>query len=177
VTSRDRSASSLTPGRRRALHAARSKVLQRLFADEYDSFSQTDPVLRALIHWEGEDPMANAFADRLYGEILLRKPEIDALISEIAKGWSLARLTRIDRNILRLGLCEILYDPDVPFRVSVHEALDLAHEFSEPEAVGFINGILHEAAVRHAPGKGPYDPAPLASAATRRSVENAEGGA
>ncbi len=174
MNSKDRPASSLAPGRRRALHGARTKVLQRLFADEYDTFSQADPVLRSLLHWEGEDALANAFADRLYAEILFRKPEIDALIEDLAKGWSLARLTRIDRNILRLGLCEILYDPEVPFRVSVHEALELAHEFSEPEAVAFINGILHEAAVRHAPGKGPYDPSPMAASTSRQAGRRGE---
>ncbi|MCL5286334.1 MAG: transcription antitermination factor NusB [Nitrospirae bacterium] len=166
MTSRESPAASLSPGRRRALRAARAKVLQRLFADEYETFSQEDPVLRALIRWEGEDAMANAFADRLYAEILFRREEIDRRIEELARGWSLGRLTRIDRNILRVGLCEILFDPGIPFRVSVDEALDLAHQFSEPEAVAFINGILHEAAVRYAPDKGPFAPAPSAAAGT-----------
>ncbi|MGC8529221.1 MAG: transcription antitermination factor NusB [Leptospirillia bacterium] len=151
---------TLPASRRRALSAARGKVLQRLFAEEYESHTLPDPLVKDLIGWEGEDPMANAYADRLYAEVLFRKPDIDAVIEELAQGWSLSRLTRIDRNILRIGLCEILFDPGIPFRVSVHEALDLAHRFSDPEAVSFLNGILHEAGVRHVPEKGPYDPAP-----------------
>lgn len=173
MTGGERPAPSLSPGRRRALRAARSKVLQRLFADEYGSFSQDDPVLRKLLRWEGEDPTANAFGDRLYAEILFRKGEIDSRIEELARGWSLGRLTRIDRNILRLGLCEILFDPGMPFRVSVDEALDLAHQFSEPEAVAFINGILHEAAVRYAPEKGPFSP--VSSQRPGRAGRTAEG--
>ncbi len=155
---------TLSSSRKRALSSARGKVLQRLFADEYDARSTDDPLTKDLIGWEGEDAMANAYADRLYAEIRFRQAEIDAVIVELARGWSLERLTRVDRNILRIGLCEILFDPEVPFRVSVFEALDLAHRYSDPEVVSFINGILHEAGVRHAPGKGPYDPAPASAA-------------
>ena len=151
---------TLSAPRRRALSATRGKVLQRLFAEEFESRSTTDPLVKDLVGWEGDDPMAKAYADRLYAEILFRKPEIDAVIEELAQGWSLSRMTRVDRNILRIGICEILFDPGMPFRVSVHEALDLVHRFSDPEAVSFVNGILHEAGVRHAPEKGPYDPAP-----------------
>ena len=164
---------TLPSSRRRALSAARGKVLQRLFAEEYESRPSPDPLVKDLIGWEGEDPMANAYADRLYAEILFRKPEIDAVIEELARGWSLPRLTRVDRNILRIGLCEILFDPAMPFRVSVHEALDLAHRFSDPEAVSFLNGILHEAGVRHAPEKGPYDPAPPRSGASAKRSRSA----
>lgn len=167
------SSTTLPSGRRRALRAARGKILQRLFADEYEAVEGLDPGLSILLHWDGEDPAANTFRDRLYAEIGLRKEELDRTIASLAKGWSLERLTRIDRNILRIGLCEILFFPEIPFRVSVNEALELAHQFSEPEGVSFINGILHEAGVRFAPGKGPFDPPhqPL----KRTSVRIAEG--
>ncbi|MHB8368844.1 MAG: transcription antitermination factor NusB [Leptospirales bacterium] len=160
---------TLSSSRKRALSSSRGKVLQRLFADEYDQRPTDDPLTKELIGWEGEDPMANAYADRLYAEIRFRQAEVDAVIVELARGWSLERLTRVDRNILRIGLCEILFDPEVPFRVSVHEALDLAHKYSDPEVVSFINGILHEAGVRHAPAKGPYDPAPAPPGKPSRS--------
>ncbi len=169
LSSSPRASSPRPSSRRRALSAARGKVLQRLFAEEYESRSSADPLVKELIGWEGEDPLANAYADRLYAEILFRKPEIDAVIEELARGWSLTRMTRVDRNILRIGLCEILFDPEMPFRVSVHEALDMAHRFSDPEAVSFLNGILHEAGVRHAPEKGPYDPAPSRKRSTSPS--------
>lgn len=152
------SAVPMSHDRRQALRSARLKVLQRLFAREYESRSEGDPDLLELLRWEGGDPMANAYADRLYAEILYRIASLDERIREFAKGWSFDRLARIDRNILRIGLCEILHDPEIPFRVSVNEALELSHQFSEPEAVSFINGILHEVAVLYAPEKGPYDP-------------------
>jgi N utilization substance protein B len=159
VTHADRSGTALTHDRRQALKSARGKVLQRLFAYEYVSHQVLDPDVLELLRWEGGDPMANAFADRLYAEVLLRLESLDERIREFSRGWSLERLSRVDRNILRMALCEILHDPEIPFRVSVNEALEVAHQFSEPEAVSFINGILHEAAVKYAPEKGPYDPA------------------
>lgn len=171
MTSQKLSSPGLSSGRRRALRAVRSKLLQRLFADEYAQFDLMDPEMRVLLQWESEDPMAVAFVDRLYAEILFHKSEIDRTIELLAKGWSLDRLTRIDRNILRIGLCEILFIPDMPFRVSIHEALELAHQFSEPEAVSFINGILHEAGVRFAKDKGPFDPPPSSRHLSRAAEE------
>ena len=141
---------------RQALKNARSKVLQRLFAGEYVPRSPEDSTVLDLLRREGGDEEANAFGDRLFAGIQARLPEIDAVMLNLSQGWSIDRMARIDRNILRIGLWEILYEPGIPFRVSVHEALELAHLFSEPEAVAFINGILHEAAVRNVPEKGPY---------------------
>lgn len=79
---------------------------------------------------------------------------LDALIAKYLVNWELSRLSAIDRNLLRLALFEILFRIDIPFAVSINEALELAKKYgSTDEAVGFINGVLDRAAGEIAEGK------------------------
>lgn len=71
--------------------------------------------------------------------------EIDAQLEmRLKAGWTLERLTLIDKNIMRLGLFEMLYFEETPDRVAVNEAIELAKEFSDPASVKFINGVLSQ---------------------------------
>ena len=71
------------------------------------------------------------------------RDELDKeLEPHLKAGWSLDRLTTIDKNILRLGLFEIQYCDDTPDRVAVNEAIELAKDFSDQASVKFINGVL-----------------------------------
>src|SRR5207302_7709840 len=70
------------------------------------------------------------------------QPRIDALISEVAENWRLDRMAAIDRNILRLGAYEMLYCPEVPTKVAINEALELAKRYSTAQSSRFVNGIL-----------------------------------
>ncbi|MGE5718803.1 MAG: transcription antitermination factor NusB, partial [Nocardioidaceae bacterium] len=69
-------------------------------------------------------------------------PRIDELISAYAQGWSLERMPAVDRNVLRIGVYEILYVEDVPDAVAVSEALNLVRELSTDESPNFVNGVL-----------------------------------
>jgi N utilization substance protein B len=86
--------------------------------------------------------------DRAYYEMVRRGivehiAEIDPYIANTLKrGWSLERLSIVDRAILRLAVYEMLYQPDIPKKVVINEAVDLAKSFSGEEASRFINGIL-----------------------------------
>lgn len=72
-----------------------------------------------------------------------QKEELDKqLTPQLKAGWSLERLTLIDKNILRLGLYETLYFEETPPRVAVNEAIELAKNFADPASVKFINGVL-----------------------------------
>ena len=119
-------------------HKARIEVLQSLFAGEYLPSGPPPFSLTSAL-----PSKARLFRDRLGEAIREHRKEIDNTLSRYSVDWTLDRMGRVDRNILRMGICEILYEPDVPFRVTVDESLELAHQFSEPEAVRFINGILH----------------------------------
>ncbi|CAB4693107.1 unannotated protein [freshwater metagenome] len=68
--------------------------------------------------------------------------KIDELITTYAQGWDMDRLPNVDRNILRLGIFEILWSSDVPDGVAIDEALDLAKELSTDDSAGFIHGVL-----------------------------------
>lgn len=71
------------------------------------------------------------------------RPMLDELIKKHLVKWEIDRLSAVDRNLLRLALYEIIYRSDIPFAVSINEALELAKKYgSSGEAVGFINGVL-----------------------------------
>jgi len=74
--------------------------------------------------------------------------EINALIAEHSEHWEIDRMPTIDRNILRLATYELLYRDDIPPKVTINEAVELAHKFSTPDSGKFINGILDKLMVR-----------------------------
>ena len=71
-----------------------------------------------------------------------RLAEIDALLAAAAQHWSIHRMAAIDRNVLRLGIEEFLSHPDVPSRVVINEAIELAKRFSTSSSGAFVNGVL-----------------------------------
>ncbi len=81
------------------------------------------------------------FARRLVKVTLESLDEIDALIGEHAEHWRLSRMAAVDRNVLRLAVCEFLHE-STPKKVVINEALELAKKYSTPEAAQFVNGIL-----------------------------------
>ena len=74
--------------------------------------------------------------------VLNNKEKIDGLIEKYAIGWKLNRISRVDLSILRVGIYEILFRDDIPYNVSVNEAVEMAKKYSTAEAGSFINGIL-----------------------------------
>lgn len=71
-----------------------------------------------------------------------KRREIDPFIVKYASGWTLERMANADRNLLRLAMYEIMYREDIPHKVSINEALELAKSYSTAESSKFINGIL-----------------------------------
>ena len=83
-----------------------------------------------------------AFANRVVRGTLDRREEIDALLSAHAQNWRIERMAVIDRVVLRMGVYEMLADPETPSKVIINEAIELARSYSGDEAVGFVNGVL-----------------------------------
>ena len=81
-------------------------------------------------------------------------PEIDSMLRQHLSNWKLERLTAIDRNILRIGTAELLFQEDVPEAVSIHEAIQLAQRYGSADSAKFVNGVLDAVAtaVRAADG-------------------------
>lgn len=70
---------------------------------------------------------------------------IDRKISSFLKDWTIDRISKVNLSILRLAICEITYIEDIPYQVSINEAIELAKKFSDDDAPSFINGVLASA--------------------------------
>jgi transcription antitermination protein NusB len=93
------------------------------------------------------DPEAQRFAQELVTGVVQHRAEIDRLIEEHSHNWRLDRMSRIDRNVLRLGIFELKYRPDIPKKVSLNEAVELGKNFGTEESSAFVNGLLDRIAV------------------------------
>jgi N utilization substance protein B len=82
------------------------------------------------------------FAGHVVKGVLAHREEIDQLIEKSATNWTLERMAIIDRNILRFAIYELLYEKDIPPKVTINEALDIAKKYSTDKSSAFINGIL-----------------------------------
>lgn len=81
------------------------------------------------------------YMDQMFDGVVANAPQIDAEITKFAHGWTVDRITRVDLAILRLGIYELMLG-QVPKNVVIHEAVELADQFSTEKAPAFINGIL-----------------------------------
>ena len=82
------------------------------------------------------------FFDRLVKGVMQVQSELDDLIERFSSNWKLSRMSGVDRNILRIAAYEILYCDDIPYKVSINEAIDIGKKFGTEESGAFINGIL-----------------------------------
>ena len=85
---------------------------------------------------------AIAYGKKLYKMVIKIKEELDDLIKARSKNWSINRITLLDRLILRMSLAEMIYEEDVPPKVSIAEGVEIAKYFSTDESGSFVNGIL-----------------------------------
>lgn len=89
------------------------------------------------------EPEEKHFANRLFSGVLENRKLLDGQIEAVAKNWSLLRMSIVDRNILRLAAYELIYcSEDIPSRVTLNEAIEIAKKYSVKEASRFVNGIL-----------------------------------
>ena len=131
----------MTAGTRRS---GRAYALQLLYARDGDP--ATD-VAELAPRWAAElelevDVAALAFARERLAAAAARGAELDELIAAASKNWRIDRMSRVDRNILRLGACELVAFPDVPVKVVINEAVELAKRFGTAESPAFVNGVL-----------------------------------
>ncbi len=116
-------------------------LFQTNFHEEGALMEQADIYLERM---EGRDATKRAKAelkDR-FQSVLEHLQEIDRIIEEKAKGWTLSRLAKTDLSVLRLAVFEILYDEDVPNGVAINEAVELAKKYGGEKSSGFVNGVL-----------------------------------
>lgn len=100
---------------------------------------------------EPEVEEIRGFSAALVRQVLERRSAIDAEIEKCADNWKIGRMALVDRNILRIGACEILYVEEVPSKVAINEAIELAKKFGDADSSKFVNGILDKLAKTHKP--------------------------
>ena len=120
----------------------REIALQVLYQAEQNAGFSPEDVRRFVERRLRGEAKLIEFAEALIAGVQEHKPRIDALISEAAENWRIDRMAAIDRNILRLGAFEMLFCPEVPTKVAINEALELAKRYSTAQSSRFVNGIL-----------------------------------
>ncbi len=118
----------------------REKVLQILYA--YTMNKESLEALKGAILDDVEDKSDKTFADELVNKILIYKDDLDKEIKKRVNNWELNRIALIDKLLLRMGICELLYFPDIPPKVSINECIEIAKIYSTAGSGKFINGIL-----------------------------------
>ena len=100
------------------------------------------------VFWEHHafDDAVREFAERIARGVWQNREAIDAIITETAKNWSIERIAPIDRNILRVAIYEMLYCKDIPYKVTMNEAIELGKKFGCDQSGAFINGVLDSVA-------------------------------
>jgi N utilization substance protein B len=122
---------------------ARERALQALYQVDLAAAEPMDALANA---WKNEEqpshPEALRFAEELVRGVATHRGELDAVIERHSHHWRVERMARVDRNILRLAVYELLYLEDAPRKVVINEAIELAKRFGTQESGAFINGIL-----------------------------------
>ncbi|HEU4683766.1 MAG TPA: transcription antitermination factor NusB [Nitrospira sp.] len=121
-------------------HQSRERALQILF--QYDIHGQSGVWLDEFWNQCKASAEVKAFAESLVRGVLEHRQDLDAVLARYAKNWTVNRMQVVDRNILRLGAYELLWLDEVPAKVTMNEAIDLAKDFGDEEAAKFVNGIL-----------------------------------
>ena len=129
-------------GRRKA----RVVALQALYEIDVARHDVESALSRHLAE-AGLDEENSAFVRRLVNGVLQNKEVIDSRISSFAPSWPVEQLSVIDRNILRLAIYEILLDNEIPVKVAINEAVELAKTFGSDNSSKFVNGVLSSVAL------------------------------
>ncbi|MFO7445906.1 MAG: transcription antitermination factor NusB [Ignavibacteriaceae bacterium] len=118
----------------------REKVLQILYAYEMNR-EALDNLVGGVLQ-DVPEKSDRDFANDLVNRVIIHKNDLDVKIKERVDNWEINRIALIDKILLRMGLCEIFYFPDIPPKVSINEVIEIAKIYSTAGSGKFINGIL-----------------------------------
>jgi transcription antitermination protein NusB len=132
----------------------RELALKALYRIDICGGASTDD-LAALFETAATDSQMRVFANALIDGVRADERDLDKQIAEALENWSVKRLSRIDHNILRIATFEMLHMEDIPARVTIDEAIELAKTYGDEGSGKFVNGVLdHIAEVNKLKGKG-----------------------
>lgn len=127
---------------------AREAAIQILYQIEMTQ----DPHEKARqVYWENNpvDSEIREFADRLVIGVAQHQKPIDQRIAKCADNWDITRMAAVDKNILRLASYELLYTEEIPPKVAINEAVELAKKYGDTDSSKFVNGVLDKIHKEH----------------------------
>jgi N utilization substance protein B len=120
---------------------SREFAMQMLYQWEICGYSPAQ-VAATFFAIQKADAEVQDFARHLFEGAVANIDQLDRLVREHAENWRLERMAAVDRNILRVALCELLHHPETPPAAVINEALEIARRFSTGDSVAFVNGVL-----------------------------------
>lgn len=121
----------------------REHIFKLLFLSEFSDANEMPEQL--VLYFDGLAELHRGdqeYMEKKYSLVKEMLPEIDVMLNEASEGWKTTRMSKVDLAILRLGVYEMRYDEDIPVKVAINEAVELAKMFGGEESSQFINGIL-----------------------------------
>ena len=120
---------------------AREVVVGLLFETEFKNDENSNEIF--AISTENREIPEDEYIKSAYFGVCENGEKIDELIGANSKGWKTHRLTRLSRSVMRLAVYEMLFCEDIPYSVSINEAVELTKKFDDPKAKAFVNGVLN----------------------------------
>ena len=121
--------------------ALREQVFLMLFRVEFHSAEEMEEQMK-LYEEQLEGCSETAYILDKFKGIVEKLDEIDAAIGEASKGWKVSRMAKVDLALIRLAVYEMRYEEDVPVKVAINEAIELAKQYGSDESSAFVNGVL-----------------------------------
>ncbi len=122
----------------------REYALQFLYQADFVGRRSREDLERFWGHFHPAGPGVPTYLKELVDGVAAHREELDALIARYSEHWRLERMTMVDRNLLRLAVFELLYQPKIPPKVVINEAIELAKRYGSEESGAFVNGILDQ---------------------------------
>jgi len=126
-------------------HSARRAVLMAMFAHQLGEESDAAKLEETVRSFDELPDNAREFFRQLLVSAIARENLADAVIAQVADNWEIERISAVDRNILRIGIAELLDFPTISLKVTIDEAIELAKEFGGAQSSKFVNGLLDAA--------------------------------
>ena len=125
----------------------REHIFLMLFRKDFHEASELNEQMELYIS-ELEKPTLEEhdYLSTRFLSVVERLEEVDAILTEAASGWKLIRMSKVDLTILRLAVYEMRFDEDIPLKVAINEAIEMAKIFGGDESPGFVNGVLAKVA-------------------------------
>lgn len=121
----------------------REQIFKLLFrAEFYEGKELSEQEQLFMEELDKDENKDTIYIQDKFKQILAHLTEIDAMINEVAQGWKTSRMGKVDLTLIRLAVYEIKFEEDIPARVAINEAVELAKSYGTDDSASFVNGIL-----------------------------------